>query len=208
MQVYTSAQASKIKDYPSLKWTLFIIVHEKCLSWWNANEKDWEKQEGKRKIRLRRFQSAAMDEWTIKTLNPLCRLFFKIDLLTDLAALCFTDFIVWRYSHSWLVFSTQRVNYCPPRLKELYLCTEPVLLNVYGAPELIPRNEFRQPICSLADRYENPIPPWCLAPIDFLKIPALYCCPSIPSLPPSPPFQTKYTKYANSVWLWGCWIVL
>jgi hypothetical protein len=23
--------------------------------------------------------------------------------------------------------------------------TEPVLLNVYGAPELIPRNEFRQP---------------------------------------------------------------
>jgi hypothetical protein len=23
---------------------------------------------------------------------------------------------------------------------------EPVLLNVYGAPELMPRNEFRQPI--------------------------------------------------------------
>jgi hypothetical protein len=23
---------------------------------------------------------------------------------------------------------------------------EPVLLNVYGAPELIPRNEFRQPM--------------------------------------------------------------
>ncbi len=41
---------------------------------------------------------------------------------------------------------------------------EPVLLNVYGALELMPRNEFR--------RYENPIPPRCLAPIDFLKIPA------------------------------------
>jgi hypothetical protein len=26
--------------------------------------------------------------------------------------------------------------------------------------------------CSLAGRYENPIPPRCLAPIDFLKIPA------------------------------------
>jgi hypothetical protein len=38
---------------------------------------------------------------------------------------------------------------------------QPVLLNVYGAPELMPRNEFRQPI-----------PPRCLAPIDFLKIPA------------------------------------
>jgi hypothetical protein len=24
--------------------------------------------------------------------------------------------------------------------------TEPVLLNVYGAPELMPRNEFRQPM--------------------------------------------------------------
>ncbi len=27
-------------------------------------------------------------------------------------------------------------------------------------------------LCSLAGRYENLIPPWCLAPIDFLKIPA------------------------------------
>jgi hypothetical protein len=28
-------------------------------------------------------------------------------------------------------------------------------------------------LCSLAGRYENPIPPRCLAPMDFLKIPAL-----------------------------------
>jgi hypothetical protein len=28
-------------------------------------------------------------------------------------------------------------------------------------------------LCSLAGRYEIPIPPRCLAPIDFLKIPAL-----------------------------------
>jgi hypothetical protein len=41
-----------------------------------------------------------MDEWTIKTPNPKCRLFFKIDLLTDFAALCLTDFIDWRYIHS------------------------------------------------------------------------------------------------------------
>jgi hypothetical protein len=27
-------------------------------------------------------------------------------------------------------------------------------------------------LCSLAGRYDNPIPPRCLAPIDFLKIPA------------------------------------
>jgi hypothetical protein len=28
-------------------------------------------------------------------------------------------------------------------------------------------------LCRQAGRYENPIPPQCLAPIDFLKIPAL-----------------------------------
>jgi hypothetical protein len=49
---------------------------------------------------------------------------------------------------------------------------ETVFLNVYGAPESIPRNEFRQP-CSLAGRYDNPLPPRFLAPIDSLKIPAL-----------------------------------
>jgi hypothetical protein len=42
-----------------------------------------------------------------------------------------------------------------------------------------PRNGFQgmnsASLCSLAGRYENPIPPWCLAPIDFLKIPALDC---------------------------------
>ncbi len=29
-------------------------------------------------------------------------------------------------------------------------------------------------LSGLADRYDNPIPTWFLAPIDFLKIPALY----------------------------------
>jgi hypothetical protein len=32
---------------------------------------------------------------------PICRLFFKIDLLTDIAALCLSDFIDWRYIHSF-----------------------------------------------------------------------------------------------------------
>ncbi len=41
-----------------------------------------------------------MDEWTIKTPNPICRLFFTIDILTGFAALCLTDFIDWRYIHS------------------------------------------------------------------------------------------------------------
>ncbi len=39
-----------------------------------------------------------------------------------------------------------------------------------------PRNWFQgmnsASLCSLAGRYKNPIPPQCLVPIDFLKIPA------------------------------------
>ncbi len=50
---------------------------------------------------------------------------------------------------------------------------EPVFLNAYGAQESIPRNEFRQPMF-LAGRYNKPIPPRFLAPIDCLNIPALY----------------------------------
>jgi hypothetical protein len=51
---------------------------------------------------------------------------------------------------------------------------KPVFLNVYGAQESIPRNEFRQAsLCSLAGRYDNPIPTRYLAPIDCLRIPAL-----------------------------------
>jgi hypothetical protein len=51
--------------------------------------------------------------------------------------------------------------------------TEPVFLNIYG-----PRNRFQglnsaSLCCSLAGRYDNPIPTRCLAPIDCLKIPAL-----------------------------------
>jgi hypothetical protein len=45
---------------------------------------------------------AIMDKWTIKTPNPICWLFFKINLLTDFAALCSPDFIDWRYiTHGW-----------------------------------------------------------------------------------------------------------
>ena len=49
---------------------------------------------------------------------------------------------------------------------------EPVFLNVNGAQESIPRN-YSASLCSLANRYDNPIPTRFLAPIDCLKIPAL-----------------------------------
>ncbi len=49
--------------------------------------------------------------------------------------------------------------------------SEPVFFNVYGAPESIPRNNSAI-LCSLAGRYDNPLPPQFLAPIGSLKIPA------------------------------------
>ncbi len=45
-----------------------------------------------------------------------------------------------------------------------------------------PRNWFQgmnsASLCSLTGRYENPIPPRCLAPIDFLKVPAGHYLPT------------------------------
>ena len=49
-----------------------------------------------------------------KDTKPYMSAFLSVDLLTDFAAFCLTDFIDWRYSHSWFVFSTQLVSCCPP----------------------------------------------------------------------------------------------
>jgi hypothetical protein len=54
---------------------------------------------------------------------PICRLFFKIDLLTDIAALCLTDFIDWRYIHSLVGIFDPACKLLTPWTKELYLCT-------------------------------------------------------------------------------------
>jgi hypothetical protein len=48
-----------------------------------------------------------------KDTKPYMSAFLSVDLLTDFAAFCLTDFIDWRYIHSWFVFSTQLVNCCP-----------------------------------------------------------------------------------------------
>ncbi len=71
-----------------------------------------------------------------KDTKPYMSAFLSVDLLTDFAAFCLTDLIDWRYTHSWFVFSTQLVNCCPPRMKELYLCTTASLL--YLLSDLLP----------------------------------------------------------------------
>ncbi len=47
-----------------------------------------------------------------KDTKPYMSAFLSVDLLTDFAAICLTDFIDCRYIHSWFVFSTQLVNCC------------------------------------------------------------------------------------------------
>ncbi len=62
-----------------------------------------------------------------KDTKPYMSAFLSVDLLTDFAAFCLTDFIDWRYIHSWLVFSIQLVNCCPHGRRN-YTC---VLLHLY-----------------------------------------------------------------------------
>ncbi len=82
---------------------------------------------------------AKLNQWTMglwhgrmnyKDTKPYMSAFLSVDLLTDFAAFCLTDFIDWRYTHSWFVFSTQLVNCCPPMHEGTIL--------VYCCPSTVP----------------------------------------------------------------------
>jgi hypothetical protein len=90
-----------------------------------------------------------MDEGTIKTPNPTCRLFFKIDLLTNFAALCLTNFIDWRYIHSVVCIFDPDCELLPPWIKEQYLCTDaPLLYFLSDLPPLPKLNvQYIQTVC-------------------------------------------------------------
>ncbi len=62
-----------------------------------------------------------------KDTKPYKSAFLSVDLFTEFAAFCLTDFIDWRYIHSWFVFSTKLVNCCPHGRRN-YTC---VLLPLY-----------------------------------------------------------------------------
>ncbi len=72
----------------------------------------------------------------IKTPNPLCRLFFTIDQLTEIAALCLTDFIDWRYIHSLVGIFDPACELLPLWTKELYLCAVAPLSSLWPPPPL------------------------------------------------------------------------
>jgi hypothetical protein len=56
-----------------------------------------------------------------KYTKPYMSAFLKIDLFTDFAALCLTDFIDWRYIHSLVCIFDPACELLPPWTKELYL---------------------------------------------------------------------------------------
>ncbi len=60
---------------------------------------------------------------------------------------------------------------CGPSWRDVVyvVYTEPVFLKVYGAHEPTPRNDSAR-LCSLAGRYDNPIPTRFLAPIDSSSV--------------------------------------
>jgi hypothetical protein len=127
--IHTYIHSITIHSSASIRWSLLSISSSLVCSvgktslWCRAENRTRACLTASRRAEYSREIGISRDEWTIKTPNPKCRLSFKSYLLTDIAALCLTDFIDWRYIHIWLVFSTQLVNSCPPWAKELYLCT-------------------------------------------------------------------------------------
>jgi hypothetical protein len=75
-----------------------------------------------------------------KDTKPYMSAFLSVDLLTDFAAFYLTDFIDWRYIHSWFVFFNPACELLPPWSKELYSCTVAPLL--YLLSDLLPPPPF------------------------------------------------------------------
>jgi hypothetical protein len=76
--------------------------------------------------------------------------FLNIDLLTDFAALCLTDFIDWRYIYSVVCIFDPACELLPPWTKELYLCTVAPLLYLLSdllPPPPLPNVQYVQTVC-------------------------------------------------------------
>ncbi len=73
-----------------------------------------------------------MDEWTIKTQNPICQLFFQMTCKRILRhSVYLSDFLDWRCINSWFVFSAQLVNCCPHGRRNY-------MVLVYCCPSTVP----------------------------------------------------------------------
>jgi len=74
-----------------------------------------------------------------KDTKPYMSAFLKINLFTDFAALCLTDFIDWRYTHSVVCIFDPPCELLPPWTKELYMCTvAPMVPSLWPPPPSSP----------------------------------------------------------------------
>jgi hypothetical protein len=80
-------------------------------------------------------------------MNPICRLFFKIDQLTDYAALCSTDFIDWRHIHLWFIFLTELLNCWPHGRRNLLVYCCPPIFSLTSPPLPILNVQYIQTVC-------------------------------------------------------------
>ncbi len=85
-----------------------------------------------------------------KDTKPYMSAFLSVDLLTDFTAFCLTDFIDWRYIHSWFVFSTQLVNCCPHGRRNymvLVYCCPSTVPSLWPPPPPLPDVQYIQTVC-------------------------------------------------------------
>ncbi len=87
-----------------------------------------------------------------KDTKPYMSAFLSVDLLTDFAAFCLTDFIDWRYIHSLVCIFNPACELLPKWKKELYFTC--VLLPLYCTFSLtsfplppLPNVQYIQTVC-------------------------------------------------------------
>jgi hypothetical protein len=136
------------------------------------------------------FLSETSPPWTngiIKSPSPKCRLFFKIDLLTDPLWHVFNRFFLdWRYIHScWLVFLSQLFTCCP-HARRNYKDTKPLNVVFTGVFNRVYRLEIQSVML-------------------WFSTPLVNCCPCTFSLTsPAPPTLPKVNvQYVQTVWRGG-----
>ncbi len=85
-----------------------------------------------------------------KDTKPYMSAFLSVDLLTDFAAFCLTDFIDWRYIHILFVFFDPARELLPLWKKELYFTCVPLplyctfSLTSFPLPPFLMYSKYRQ----------------------------------------------------------------
>jgi hypothetical protein len=87
-------------------------------------EENWPRELHARKTELGWRKKKNHGRMNYKDTKPFMSAFLSVDLVTDFAAFCLTNFIDWRYI--WFVFSTQLMNCCPHGTVEGLDCKRPI----------------------------------------------------------------------------------